>query len=101
MQRATKAEFQMLREIAWFYLPITPCYFCKNMLIHEPPEGSTFGHRRHPSIDGKITFHHKDHNRNNNKRENLAPSHSSCHRQYHANLRRTSEPELDADPSDS
>ena len=92
MQRATKAEFQMLREVAWFFLPITECYFCHKPLINEPLEGSTFGHRRHPSIEGKLTFHHKDHNRNHNKRENLAPAHSDCHRRYHANLRRINDP---------
>lgn len=93
MRPATKAEFQMLREVAWFFLPMTPCFFCHKPLINEPPEGSTFGHRRHPSIEGKITFHHKDRNRNNNKRENLAPAHSDCHRQYHANLRRLNDPD--------
>ena len=98
MQRATKAEFQMLREIAWYFLPVTPCFFCHRRLIDDPPNGSTFGHRRHPAIDGKITFHHKDHNRSNNDRSNLAPSHKLCHIQYHVNLRRTSEPEPDADP---
>jgi hypothetical protein len=92
MRPTTKAEFQMLREVAWFFLPVTPCYFCKLPLINEPPEGSTFGHRRHPSIEGKITFHHEDRNRNNNKRFNLKPCHSDCHRAYHANLRRTHDP---------
>jgi hypothetical protein len=92
MRPATKAEFQMLREVAWFFLPVTKCFFCPKMLIDEPPEGSTFGHRRHPSIEGKITFHHKDRDRNHNERENLAPAHSDCHRRYHANLRRTDDP---------
>ena len=92
MRPATKAEFQMLREVAWFFLPITPCYFCHQPLINEPPQGSTFGHRCHPAIEDKITFHHEDRNRNNNKRDNLKPAHTSCHRAYHANDRRVNEP---------
>jgi len=93
MRPSTKAEFQLLREVAWFFLPITKCYFCPLMLINEPVQGSTFGHRRHPTIEDKITVHHLDRNRNNNKRDNLAWAHSECHRAYHANLRRTHEPD--------
>jgi 5-methylcytosine-specific restriction endonuclease McrA len=79
----------MLREIAWFFLPITPCYFCKKPLIEEPPFGSTFGHRRHPPIEGKVTFHHVKHDRAMNRRwTDVVLAHQSCHRKYHAEVNR-------------
>ena len=102
MQRGTKAELQMLREAAWLIFPNLTCRFCNRSLFHRPND-MTFGHRRHQPVTMKLTVHHEDHNRENNNPGiipnggNLRLVHSSCHRQYHANLRRTNEP---ADPSD-
>jgi len=89
MQKATKSELQMLREMVWHFGEITLCEFCHRPLLHIPP-GMTFGHRRHPPIDTKLTIHHRDRNRDNNQASNRVPAHRSCHIQYHANLRRTS-----------
>jgi hypothetical protein len=82
----TKAELQMLREFFWLQAPHTDCYFCKEPLI-TPVADMTFGHRRHPPIDVKISVHHIDHNRENNSLGNLAPAHRRCHEAYHAKER--------------
>jgi hypothetical protein len=91
MQRQTKAELQMLREFGWLLLPRIPCHFCRQPLITRIP--MTFGHRRHPPVTANLTVHHDDRNRENNETDNLKPCHAVCHRQYHANLRRTHEHE--------
>lgn len=109
MRQATKAEFQMLREVAWLLLPHFRCPFCKNHLLIRPAE-ITFGHRRHSSINVKVTVHHRKHDRNLNRttaifaeevQGDVTLVHKACHERYHANLRRThDEPELD-ESSDS
>lgn len=104
MQKGTKSELQMLREISWLILPHLKCPFCRNYLITERPAGMTFGHRRHPPITIKLSVHHRKHDRDKNKTVAIAFEeiqgdvtlvHKSCHERFHANLRRTSEPELD------
>ena len=85
MQKSTKSERQMLREIVWLWGSQHLCFFCnKPLLLRE--QGMTFGHRRHGPITAKLTVHHKDHNRENNKDENLALAHTICHKRYHAEV---------------
>jgi len=90
MRADTKAELQMLREIAWFYLHDKKCYFCNGYLIDSPKriglpiEGLTFGHRHHQRFPQDITLHHIDENRENNKPDNVVLCHDSCHRSHHA-----------------
>src|SRR5882724_5086121 len=91
MQRATKAELQMLRELVWFWGTRDTCEFCKKPLIKTPYD-LTFGHRRHPPIVAKLTIHHRNRNREDNSIYNTTSCHQACHRNYHANLRRTSDP---------
>jgi hypothetical protein len=105
MQRGTKAELQMLRELAWLIFPAIACPFCHKPLLVRHLD-MTYGHRRHPPVTTKLTVHHRDHNRENNNPGlivgggNLAPCHRQCHINYHANLRRKDDPELD-DVTDS
>jgi len=87
MQKQTKAELQMLREMAYLLLPDIACFFCKKPLIERPPD-ITFGHRRHPPVKVKLTAHHRNHNREDNYRYNVQPCHQVCHQLYHANDRR-------------
>jgi hypothetical protein len=93
MRSDTKSELQMLREVAWFFLHDKVCYFCQCYLIDSPKrmgvlvEGLTFGHRHHQRFPQDITLHHIDENRDNNKRENLAWCHDSCHRSHHTRKR--------------
>jgi hypothetical protein len=87
VQKATKSERQMLREIAWLWLPQKACALCHKPLLVRP-EGMTFGHRRHSPIPVKFTVHHYDHNRENNHDANLFVVHSTCHRTYHAEVNR-------------
>lgn len=86
MNRSTKSELQMLREVAWFMLHQTRCFFCKDPITKLPPD-LTFGHRRHPPFNTEVTLHHLDENRQNNSPSNLAWAHTSCHRSYHAKQR--------------
>lgn len=86
MNRATKSELQMLREVGWFFLSITKCFFCKEILAKLPPD-MTFGHRRHPPLKTEVTLHHVDEDRQNNSPSNLAWAHTNCHRSYHAKQR--------------
>jgi len=93
MRSDTKSELQMLREVAWFFLHNRVCYFCQCYLIDSPKrmgvlvEGLTFGHRHHQRFPQDITLHHIDENRENNKPENLAWCHDSCHRSHHTRKR--------------
>ena len=93
MRSDTKSELQMLREVAWYFLHNKACYFCQCYLIDSPkrmgvlPEGLTFGHRHHQRFPQDITLHHIDENRENNKPENLAWCHDSCHRSHHTRKR--------------
>jgi hypothetical protein len=93
MRSDTKSELQMLREVAWFCLHDKKCYFCQCYLIDSPKrigvlvEGLTFGHRHHQRFPQDITLHHIDENRENNKPENLAWCHDSCHRSHHIRKR--------------
>jgi len=86
---AYDAEKQMLRELAWFLLPQLPCFFCNKPLAGPLTRAEfdtghiTFGHRRHGRVGVKITIHHKDENRDNNKPENLTLCHRGCHEKYH------------------
>ena len=83
------AEKQMLRELAWFLLPQISCFFCRLSLAGGAAARQffdglfTFGHRRHSMVLVKITVHHLDEDRNNNKPGNLVLAHSKCHREYH------------------
>ena|ERR1700675_2909826 len=92
MQRGTKSELQMLREFWWLRAPNMCCFFCHEALDYNRGE-MTFGHRRHPPVEAKFTVHHENHNRENNLFDNLKVCHTQCHRRYHANLRRTHEPD--------
>lgn len=115
MQRATKAELQMLRELGWLILPRLECFFCHSPIMGGPQGAMTFGHRRHPAIETKFTVHHEDKDRENNQivglehimimglhqlKGNLKISHKRCHQQFHANERRTNDNDND-DTSDS
>lgn len=91
MQKGTKAELQMLREMAWAFLSQIKCCFCSLPLVQREP-GMTFGHRRHPSVKVKLTVHHRDRNRENNKPDNLGACHQACHIAHHAKERRKHEP---------
>lgn len=106
MQKGTKSELQMLREVGWLVLAHLKCRFCKNHLL-ERPANMTFGHRRHPPITVKLSVHHIKHDRDKNKttaifaeeiQGDVTLVHKSCHERFHANLRRTSESELDESP---
>ncbi len=50
------------------------CYFCKEIMVWDD------------ILKNRWTLHHKDHNRSNNKPENLELSHRGCHRSYHRKL---------------
>jgi len=85
MRSSTKSELQMLRELAWYFLPQTRCDLCNRLIILAIRKGGlTFGHRRHPPITMKVTVHHINRNRQDNRFENLALVHTICHRRYHA-----------------
>lgn len=86
MRADVKSELQMLREFFWKHAPEISCFFCGKPLIHRPPNMS-FGHRRHPKPDVKITQHHEDEDRSNNVTRNLRDCHSSCHKSHHATKR--------------
>lgn len=86
MQRSTKSELQMLREVSWLLCPRLMCEFCHRPLLVRP-QGMTFGHRRHPSVSIKLSTHHRDRNRENNFDENLGLVHRKCHEAYHASQR--------------
>jgi hypothetical protein len=98
MQRGTKSELQMLREVGWLILSQNTCFFCHRKLLERPPS-MTFGHRRHPPIEARITVHHDDKNRENNTDANLKFSHKLCHVAFHANERRMSDDEPDSSDS--
>ena len=85
MQSAIKAELQQSRELLRFLLPLYNCHFCLRPLM-KGDEEETFGHRRHSALGVRITIHHLDEDRNNNRRENLRLSHTSCHKAYHIRL---------------
>jgi hypothetical protein len=109
MQRGTKSELQMLRELAWWVLPYLECEFCHEPILRGPQGGMSFGHRRHPPLDDtRFTIHHRDRDRDNNTRlglvtlpaigaaqmnGNVVIAHKRCHTAYHANERRTNEPD--------
>lgn len=104
MRSDVKSELQMLREIAYFFLLFNGrgtldiptddyiCMFCNKLLIPDD-DTMTFGHRRHPKFPVKLTVHHLDEDRGNNRKYNLALVHTSCHKRYHAerNARRKEE----------
>ena len=107
MQRGTKAELQMLRELGWFILPHLECCFCHHPIMSGPQGAMTFGHRRHPPItETKFTIHHENRDRTDNTRSgmyanpegfhqmlgNVKIAHKRCHVAYHANHRRVNEP---------
>jgi hypothetical protein len=83
---ATKAELQQAREILRFLLRGHLCFFCREHLIFVSNRES-FGHRRHSAIVEKLTIHHINEDREDNRRENLVLCHSSCHRSYHVKKR--------------
>lgn len=103
MRADTKAELQMLRELAWFIFGVNPevqfinmpriCGFCALPLL-APNPAPTFGHRRHSAPPLDLTLHHVDGNRENNSRNNLDPCHDSCHRRYHATKRAAERKEI-------
>ena len=78
--RGSKIE-RMKLMLRYIFIWVEPrCHFCKELLNWE-----TF----YPSLAKKqideITFHHLDHNHENDTKDNLAPCHRSCHRRYHRN----------------
>lgn len=108
LQRGTKSELQMLRELAWWVLPRLECYFCHRPILDGPQTAMTFGHRRHPPlVDTKFTMHHADKDRENNtvgrliyktmsdlvqSSGNVKIAHKRCHQAFHANERRQDDP---------
>jgi hypothetical protein len=92
MQSATKSELQMLRELVRYYAQGRVCYFCKRVLIDNCDV--TFGHRHHSPVVDRITLHHLDEDRENNRKENLIDCHTACHRSHHARKRATTRREL-------
>ena len=89
MQKRTRSELQMLREIAWLLLPDRHCTFCgKLLLATDNPRNKQFGNRRHGPVPVELTTHHEDYNRDNNDWENLALVHTNCHKVHHAARRK-------------
>lgn len=86
--KKARSELRLLREIGWFFLANATCYFCRHSLL---PKGEhpTFGHRRHKALSIKLTFHHLNGDRNDNRPYmNVVPCHRLCHIRYHANKRK-------------
>jgi hypothetical protein len=85
MQRRTRSELQMLREIVWLLVGKhrLPCFFCQLALLELPPR-TPFGRGYHSAITTKMCVHHID-------EERLALAHSSCHRSFHMKQRREDE----------
>ena len=70
---AKVARFKEL--LRWFLDKYQPrCYFCNVRISWED------------ILLNKWTIHHKDHDRSNNKIENLEICHRGCHRSYHRRL---------------
>jgi hypothetical protein len=78
---AYDAEKQMLREFFWLHAPDIKCRFCNEPLCAESAN-MTFGHRRHPKVSVKVTVHHEDEDRANNRRSNLKDAHRACHQRH-------------------
>lgn len=92
MRADVKSELQMLRELCWWFLPQLNCCFCGEPLLVRPA-GMTFGHRRHPKVDVKLTLHHREEDRSKNAFMDVSPCHSPHHKGFHASKRGKSERE--------
>ena len=89
-KRIVHSRIRRVREWALFFArKVRPvCYFCSMPLS---PEFFRLG-----NSSDRVTIHHVDHDRSNNRIENLVPVHRSCHARYHRNVQSSREIEMDS-----
>ena len=86
MRRSTRRELHKLREIVHVLLAGRTCPFCKAPLL-TTENTYKVGESRGAPVNADLTWHHKDGDHYNDDRANLALTHDTCHRAYHARER--------------
>lgn len=86
MRRSTRRELHKLREIVHVLLAPKTCMFCKAPLI-TTENSYKVGEARGGPVNSDLTWHHKDGDHFNDDPSNLALTHDTCHRAYHARER--------------
>jgi hypothetical protein len=90
MRKSTRQELRKCREIIRFILRGKKCWFygrknhpdCKGLLIHSKSYAKDGDGQGSPVRS--ITIHHIDSNHGNDRDNNKALVHDSCHRRHHA-----------------
>jgi hypothetical protein len=92
MSKSVRRELAAARELLWFLLAKETCFFCKHSILTAEDrellrEWVRFGNRQTPPCASilSITEHHLDGDHENNDPDNIALSHSCCHKRHHAN----------------
>lgn len=102
MRRSSRRELLKLRELVHFLLQgagETPrrstgpylCYFCKEQLDSYAGDFVEHGNAIGPKFLEKLSIHHVNGDHDDNRSENKALCHTSCHKSFHrkqANLER-------------
>ena len=86
MRRATRRELHKLREVVHVLLAGKTCMFCRTPLV-TTTNAYKIGESRGGPVNADLTWHHKDGDHWNDDPKNLALTHDSCHRSYHARQR--------------
>lgn len=92
MSPSIRRELYKLRELCAFLLKGRICYFCNKPISEAAEMFTEHGNSVGPKLLDKISIHHINGDHNDNRDENKALCHTSCHKSYHrreANLARS------------
>jgi hypothetical protein len=82
MSRRSSRELRKLRELVRCALAGKTCFFCHLPLLENVDDGWQ-GSGSAPPISERLTIHHKNGNHEDNRDENHALAHRTCHKIHH------------------